>query len=158
MKKHYLFLIVLFSLFSCQEDVKFNNPSFQGMKDNAFWRAVQSTATVNPGGFLEIEAYTATEKLTLKTNSTVLNTYFIGTTPFNTATYVFTDSSTKDSVTFSSGFGVGDGQIVITEYDAIAKTISGTFKFNLENAELPKILSLLDKFNIDPKGEGHPTA
>jgi hypothetical protein len=133
MKKHFLFLILLFSLFSCQEDVTFNNPSFQGMKDNVLWRAVQSTATVNSGGLLVIEAYTATEKVTLKTNSTALTTYYIGTTAINTATYVFTDLLTKETVTFSSGFGVGDGQIVITEYDPVGKTISGTFKFNLIN-------------------------
>jgi hypothetical protein len=35
-------------------------------------------------------------------------------------------------LTFSSGIG-GNGQIVITEYDNVNNTISGTFKFNLEN-------------------------
>lgn len=133
MKKHFLFLIVLFSLFSCQEDVRFNNPSFQGTKDNEFWRAVQSIATVNSGGSLVIEAYTATEVVTLKTNSALAGTYSIGTTPMNTASYVFTDPLTKETIDFSSGFNVGDGQIVITEYDAVAKTISGTFKFNIVN-------------------------
>ncbi|MBA0885315.1 DUF6252 family protein [Flavobacterium undicola] len=133
MKKHFLFLIVLFTLFSCQEDVRFNNPAFQGTKDNVFWRAVQSIATVNSGGSLVIEAYTATEVVTLKTNSAAVGTYYIGTTPTSTATYVFKDPLTKESITFSSGFGVGDGQIVITEYDQVGKTISGTFKFNLEN-------------------------
>ncbi|GEC73692.1 hypothetical protein SAMN05443543_10495 [Flavobacterium flevense] len=135
MKKHFLFLIVLFSLFSCQEDVKFNNPAFQGMKDNVFWRAVQTTARVNSGGALVIEAYTATEIVTLKTNSAATATYFISTPRINTATYVYTDPSTQESTTFSSGSGVGviDGQIVITEYNQVDKTISGTFKFNLEN-------------------------
>jgi hypothetical protein len=33
---------------------------------------------------------------------------------------------------FSSGIGIGNGQIV-TEYDTVNNTISGTFKFNLEN-------------------------
>jgi hypothetical protein len=133
MKKHFLFLIVLFSLFSCQEDVKFNNPSFQGMKDNVFWRAIQTTARVNSSGSLVIEAYSATEIITLKTNSAAAGTYFIGTTPTTTATYVVTDPLTKESITFSSGFGVGNGQIVITEYNQVEKTVSGTFKFNLEN-------------------------
>ncbi len=133
MKKHFLFLIVLFSLFSCQEDVKFNNPAFQAMKDNVFWRAVQSRATVNSGGALVIEAYTATEVVTLKTNSTAVNTYYVGTSPTNTATYVYTDPQTKETITFGSGFNVGDGQIEITEYDQVGKTISGTFKLNLVN-------------------------
>ncbi|MFA9188564.1 DUF6252 family protein [Flavobacterium sp. FBOR7N2.3] len=133
MKKLFLFLTLLFSLFSCEEDVRFNNPSFQGMKDNVFWRAVQTTATVNSGGILIIEAYTSTEIITLKTNSAATGTYFIGTNPFNTATYVYTDPTTKESVRFSSGFGVGNGEIEITEYNQVEKTISGTFKFNIEN-------------------------
>ncbi len=133
MKKHFLFLMVLFSLVSCQEDVRFNNPSFQASIDNVFWRAIQTVATVNAGSSLVIEAYTATEVVTLKVNSTSPGTYFIGTSTNKTATYVVTDPATKESITFSSGFGVGDGQIVITDYDPVGKTISGTFKFNLEN-------------------------
>ena len=133
MKKHLLFFVLLFSLFSCQEDVSFNNPAFQANKDNVFWRAVQSRATVNSGGSLVMEAYTATEVVTLKTNSAAVGTYYLGTSPMVTASYVYTDPVTKETITFSTGFGVGNGQIVITEYDAVAKTISGTFKFNLEN-------------------------
>ncbi|KDN54187.1 DUF6252 family protein [Flavobacterium seoulense] len=133
MKKLLLLLAVLFSLFSCEENVKFNNPSFQGTKDNVFWRATQTTARVNSGGTLVMEAYTATEIVTLKTSSAAQGTYFIGTTPTSTASYVYTDPITKESITYSSGFGVGDGQIVITEYNQVDKTISGTFKFNLEN-------------------------
>ncbi|MGM8361612.1 DUF6252 family protein [Flavobacterium sp. ARAG 55.4] len=137
MKKQFLF--VFFSLISCQEDVKFNNPAFQGVKDNVFWRAVQTTARVNSGGLLIIEAYTATEVITLKTNSVAVGTYFIGTTPTSTATYVMTDPVTKEDIMFSSGSlgspgsDTGNGQIEITEYDDVNKTISGTFKFNLEN-------------------------
>ncbi|OYX82292.1 MAG: hypothetical protein B7Y83_15230 [Flavobacteriales bacterium 32-34-25] len=133
MKKHFLFLMVLFSLFSCEEDVRFNNPSFQGMKDNFFWRAIQSTATINSVGSLTIEAYTATEIVTLKTNSAAAGTYVIGTSPTRTATYVYTDPLTQESITFSSGFNIGNGEIVITEYNQVEKTISGTFKFNIVN-------------------------
>jgi hypothetical protein len=133
MKKFFLFYILLFTVFSCQEDVRFNNPAFQGMKDNVFWRALQTTANVYSDGYLVIDAYTATEVVTLQTNATALGTYYIGTTATTTATYVYTNPQTKEKITFSSGFGVGDGQIVITEYDSENHTISGTFKFNLEN-------------------------
>jgi hypothetical protein len=34
MKKYLVCFIILLSLGSCQEDVRFNNPSFQGLKDN----------------------------------------------------------------------------------------------------------------------------
>jgi len=131
MKKLFLFIVLLFAFISCQDDVKFNNPSFQGTKDNVFWRAIDSKATLASNGSLVIEAYTANEKVTLKTTSTNEKTYFLGIDNLNAASYILTDAS--GSTTFSTGFGVGDGQIVITEYDPVAKTISGTFKFNAEN-------------------------
>jgi hypothetical protein len=132
MKKYFLFVAVIFSLVSCQEDVSFNNPSLQGMKDNVFWRAVQSNAIKYPDGSLLIEAYTRNEILSLKVNSTIAQTYFLGTSDSKKVTYVVTDA-TGALITFSTGFGIGDGQIVITEYDAVNNTVTGTFKFNAEN-------------------------
>lgn len=131
MKKLFLIIVLLFAFISCQDEVKFNNPSFQGSKDNIFWRAVDYKAIIAPSGSLQIEAYTRDETVTLKTTSTNPGTYFLGIDNLNTATYVLTEAS--GSTTFSTGFGVGDGQIVIKEYDPIAKTITGTFKFNAEN-------------------------
>ena len=134
MKKRFVFITLLFALISCQEDVKFNNPAFEGQKDNIFWRAVDSKATL-AGGSLIIEALTRNEKLTLKTSSIISGTYFLGTSTSNTATYVMTDATS--TITFTTGFGVGEGQIVITEYDAVNKTVTGTFKFNAVNSVLP---------------------
>jgi hypothetical protein len=131
MKKYVLVIIVLFSLLSCQEDVRFNNPSFQGLKDNVFWRAVQSQATIEANGSLIIKAYTGNEVVTLKTTSTTVQVYPIGTSTSKTATYVLTNTS--GVLTFSSGIRIGNGQIVVTEYDNVNNTISGTFKFNLQN-------------------------
>jgi len=131
MKKYLFCVFILFSLGSCQEDVRFNNPSFQGLKDNVFWRAIQSQATIEANGSLVIKAYTGNEVVTLKTTSTTVQTYPIGTSTSKTATYVLTDAN--GVLTFSSGIGIGNGQIVITEYDSVNNTVSGTFKFNLEN-------------------------
>ncbi|WP_310379554.1 DUF6252 family protein [Flavobacterium sp.] len=131
MKKLILLTVVLFSFISCQEEVTFNNPSFQGLKDNVFWRAIESKATLAGNGSLIIEAYTSKEKITLKTTSKIVQTYFLGTSTSKTATYTLTD--TDGTLTFTTGFGIGDGQIVITEYDAVNKTVSGTFKFNAIN-------------------------
>ncbi|MDD5150906.1 MAG: DUF6252 family protein [Flavobacterium sp.] len=130
MKKQFLYIIVLFAFISCQEDVKFNNPAFEGQKDNVFWRAIDAKATL-VGGSLIIEGYTRNEKLTLKTTSTNPGTYFLGTGVLNTVVYVLTD--TDGTITFSTGFGIGEGQIVITEYDVLNNTITGTFKFNAAN-------------------------
>jgi hypothetical protein len=141
MKKQVLFMIMLFSLVSCTEDVKFNNPSFQGVKDNVFWRAVDSKASKSANGSLIIEAYSGNEVITLITPfppNTVSQedqysyiTYFLGTSASKTATYVLTNSD--DTITFSTGNGIGEGQIVITDYDEANKTVSGTFRFNAEN-------------------------
>ena len=132
MKKLFLYITLLFALTSCQDNVTFNSPSFQGQKDNVFWRAVDSKATL-ASGFLTIEGLTRNEKVSLKTSSTNKGTYFLGTITSNTATYILTD--TNGTITFTTGFGVGEGQIVITEYDAVNKTVTGTFKFNAENVD-----------------------
>lgn len=131
MKKHFLFIVVLFFVISCQEDIRFNNPSFQGLKDNVFWRAIQTKASVDANGSLTIEAYSGNEVITFKTTSKLRQTYFLGTSASNTATYVLTDSN--GAITFATGFGIGDGQIKITEFDVVNNTVSGTFKFNAEN-------------------------
>jgi hypothetical protein len=39
------------------------------------------------------------------------------------------------TTTFSTGNGFGDGQIEITEYDAVNKTVTGTFRFNADNLD-----------------------
>lgn len=131
MKKQLLFIFLLFAFISCTDDVKFNSPSFEGRKDNVFWRAVDSRAILASNGSLSIEAFTRNEKVTLKTTSIIPQTYILGTSTAIIATYVLTEAS--GTVTFSTGTGIGDGEIVIAEYDAVNKTVTGTFKFNAEN-------------------------
>lgn len=66
------------ALSSCQEDVKFSNPGFQGLKDDVFWRAVDARAYIDATGKLKIEAYTQYETVTLKTSSANVGTYALG--------------------------------------------------------------------------------
>ena len=131
MKKHFLFIVILFAFISCESDVKFNNPTFEGQKDNVFWRAIDARAILEANGSLTIEAYTRNEKVTLKTTATIAQIYPLGTSTSKMATYVLTD--VNDTITFSTGIGIGEGQIVIEEYDAVNMTVTGTFKFNAEN-------------------------
>jgi predicted DNA-binding protein (MmcQ/YjbR family) len=65
--------IILLSLGSCQEDVRFNNPSFQGLKDNVF-ESGTITSYDRSKWFLIIKAYTGNEVVTLKTTSTTKQT------------------------------------------------------------------------------------
>ena len=131
MKKHFLYLLLFFALISCSTEVKFNSPAFEGQKDNVFFRAVDSKAILAADGSLSIEGYTRNEKLSLKTTSTTPQTYILGTSTSKTATYVLTEAS--GTITFSTGIGIGNGEIVIEEYDTANKTVTGTFKFNAEN-------------------------
>lgn len=135
MKKYFLLLVVLFSLVACEENISFNNPSLQGTKDNVFWRGVQTKATIAADGSLLIESFTANETLSLKTTSTKSQTYFLGTSESKKAIYSVTDAA-NGLITFSTGLGVGEGQIVIKEYDAVNSTITGSFKFSAKNSNV----------------------
>ena len=92
MKRYLSFFIIALAFSSCQEDVKFNNPGFQGLKDDVFWRANDARAYVDASGKLRIEALTAYEIMTLNTSSANVGTYVLGTTNVN------------NSATFSSNF------------------------------------------------------
>ena len=135
MKKYFLFIVVLFSLVACEENISFNNPSLQGTKDNVFWRGVQTKATIAADGSLLIESFTANETLSLKTTSTKSQTYFLGTSESKKAIYSVTDAA-NGLITFSTGFGVGEGQIVIKEYDVVNSIITGSFKFSAKNSNV----------------------
>lgn len=133
MKKQIFYFLLLFTFISCQDDVKFNNPSFQSIKENVFWRAINYNANLSNTGVLTINAYTRNEIVILKTASSKLATYALGANTSNTASYqIKTNSITTN---FSTGSDFGDGQIVITEYDKTNKTISGTFRFNVRNVD-----------------------
>ncbi len=208
MKRILSFIAIAIVFSSCQENVKFNNPGFQGLKDDVFWRANDAIGTIDANGKLKIQAYTEYETLTLNTNSPLVGTYVLGTTNQNNSaeyTSKFKDvlseyatiavpgptgtvsivnggsgysSGTSIATTGGSGSGLtiniignasgvvssvtvasrgsgylaGDivtitggnvncrvkinnvqnsnGEIVITEYDNVNKTVSGKFKFN----------------------------
>ena len=133
MKKYLVILIVVLAMFSCDENVSFNNPSFQGMKDNVFWRAVDSKAFLASDGSLIIEGYTGNEVLTLRITSITAQRYALGISNSITAAYVLTNGNSE--ISFATGEGIGSGEIVITEFDSVNNTVSGTFKFNAENAD-----------------------
>jgi Family of unknown function (DUF6252) len=88
MKRFLSLFIFAITISSCTEDVRFNEPGFQGLKDDVLWRGNDVRASVSSTGKLTIEALTEYEKITLKTSSTNLGTYVLGTTnQNNSATY-----------------------------------------------------------------------
>lgn len=132
MKKLFLLSMLMLALVSCQNDVEFNNPSFEAKKDGVFWRAVDARAALTNDG-LVIQAFSSKEVVTLTTISATPQTYPLGTSAPNIASYELTDG--KGSIIYSTGDDIGEGEIVIEEFDAVNKTVTGTFKFNAENIE-----------------------
>lgn len=83
MKKFLSLLLIIVAFSSCQEDLKTNNPSIQGLKDDVFWIANDARAYISSTGNLSIKGLTQFEELTLNTSSTAVGTYFLGTTNAN---------------------------------------------------------------------------
>jgi len=120
-------------LSSCTEDVKFNNPAFQTLKENVFWRAQSYKAVIDANGNLIIEGFLGFEKVTLQTASLTQKMYTLGVDNISKASY--TDTFTGQEAAFSTGTNSGNGQIVVTNYDIKTKTVSGTFKFTAVNLD-----------------------
>lgn len=133
MKKYFHFLSLIFLLSSCTEDVKFNNPAFQTLKDNVFWRAQSYKAYVETNGNLIIEGSLGFEKVILQTESPTQKTYILGIDDISKAS--FSNTNPEQFTAFTTGTNTGNGQIVITEYNTGNKTVSGTFKFNAINLD-----------------------
>jgi len=133
MKRYVYFLFLILLLSSCTEDVKFNNPAFQTLKDDVFWKAQSYKASVDANENLIIEGFLGFEKVTLQTASVTQKTYILGVDNISKAAY--TNTFTDQMTAFSTGTNSGNGQIVVTNYDIKTKTVSGTFKFNAVNLD-----------------------
>jgi hypothetical protein len=57
MRRLFSVIVLLFIAVSCEDQVKFNNPAVQGLKDNVLWRATLMNAVQSPDGSLTITAY-----------------------------------------------------------------------------------------------------
>jgi len=133
MKKILSLIVLLVALCSCEEDVQFNNPTVQGIKDDALWRAVNYSATHQASnGALTVTATNGFETLTLRAQSALPGTYEFGINESNKASFVF--SSPELSSAYQTGAGTGDGELVISalpaETNIAAGYITGNFKFN----------------------------
>lgn len=137
MKKLILLFLVTLTLFGCTQEVTFNNPAVQGTKDNYFWRAQSFSATVDTvTNTIMLEADSQFETLTLKmplptaTNPCPI-TSILGTGSASQATFSYAVNG--QNLFYVTGLNAQDGQIILSEYDPINKTISGTYRFNSHN-------------------------
>jgi Family of unknown function (DUF6252) len=96
-------LLVLFS--SCQDEVKFNNPSFQAYRDDVLFRAIQVTATKSASGSIRIEALAQDETFVLNIANSVTGTYYIASINNNNwATYTSNFNETNVDYFTRDGF------------------------------------------------------
>ncbi|MBC7607838.1 MAG: hypothetical protein H7199_12915 [Burkholderiales bacterium] len=142
MKKLLSIIIIILTLVSCSQDVKFNNEAvFQGVKDNSSWQGGNAKAVLDNNNNLTISAATINETITLKIpmpitainpkNRNTFVTYTLGTSSSRKASYsILTNGILYE---YETGAAVGDGEIVISEYDGVI--LSGTFRFNAENTD-----------------------
>lgn len=133
MKKIILVLTILFTFVSCTNDVTFNNPSFQGMKNGETWRATDARVILNSNGTMTVEAYSQFEIVTFEVSSANIGTRTFGVNTANVATYDVTIDGVTDS--YQTGINVGSGELNITESPSVAGKLSATFKFRGVNAD-----------------------
>ncbi len=132
MKKFLSLLVLLVAFSSCEEDVQFNTPAVQALKDNELWKATEYKAIL-VGGSLTIEATNGFETVVLRTvSSTPGMSFQLGVNDSNRATYSLdADGLSYD---YQTGTDLGDGLIEISdnpdETDIAKGYISGTFRFN----------------------------
>jgi hypothetical protein len=143
MKKILCFIMIAATLISCGEDISNDNTGvFRGIKDNGLWEGGNAKATIGVGSKMTIEAVTLTEIMNLKLPTPPLTidprdertfvTHILGTSNTRKASYILT--TPDNQFIYETNIGVGDGEIVIKQYDG--NTISGTFRFNALNTDL----------------------
>lgn len=106
MKKIFSLIVLMAAFSSCEEDVKFNNPSLQGEKNYNLWRASDAHATIGPDGSVTIEGITTDEEVILRTSSFENGVYALGTTNQNNRASFISTFDGEESV-FTTGVFVG---------------------------------------------------
>lgn len=89
-------LIAIIALTSCSDDVKFNNPGFQGFRDDILFRGIDVKAYQSASGAITIEALGQDEQVNLNIASSAIGTYYLGTT------------NTSNRASYTSSFGDND--------------------------------------------------
>lgn len=134
--KRILSLIVLLVAFtSCEEDVKFNNPAVQGLKDNELWRATEFTAVKGVDNSLTITATNGFETVVLRAQNSTVGIYQLGSGELSKASYTLDVDGMN--MFYTTGTDRGDGAIEITmaNTDLTKGYISGNFYFNAEDED-----------------------
>lgn len=115
-----------FGFTGCEDDVKFNDPSFQAQKDYKLWRATNSVAEVKDGT-LRVYGTDGIESLVMTIpNYSFGATYDFGTNETNIATYRIVDEDVTH--VYKTGYNLGGGHLSLDPVEKqVPGFISGTF-------------------------------
>lgn len=139
MKKIFLFLSALVVFSSCEEDIRFSNPSLQVMKDNELLRTENPKVNQNLDGTITITGKYGFESLSLKVASKNAGTYKFGLNDTNVAYYKYEEGGLLLEYSTIEGIDNPDlendlGELIIypanhAKASKTPGTISGEFKF-----------------------------
>lgn len=132
MRKYILVLLCLLTVLSCSDDVTFNSPALQGIRDTVLFRSnVQRVELVNPSGLVNSLKLVRLSG-TLGEESVQFEFPFgegvFDLDPNTIATASYTNASGK---IFSTNFD-GEGQVVVERVED--STYTGTFSFRAVSA------------------------
>ncbi|MCA0152098.1 DUF6252 family protein [Winogradskyella vincentii] len=132
MKKTLLVILTCLLVFGCGDEIQFNNPAFQGDRENELWRAEVFYAGIEANGFLTIVGTNNIETVELKVPSATEGTYIVG--DVNTIEAVYRDAfdtrfSTNNRPDESVSVYPELGEIIIDEIDLVNATFTGTYRF-----------------------------
>jgi hypothetical protein len=132
--KNIFTLLILVTLFGCQDDIQTSIPAFESMKNGNFqWKSTSSTVTIGDSGVTTFTGSDGFGVIILQIPNLVLGSYELGSSFMATASY-FEDGSQYS--TTNDGLGsivyVSDGMIFIDEIDETG-AITGSFYFNAYN-------------------------
>ncbi|WP_177762776.1 DUF6252 family protein [Flavobacterium sp. I3-2] len=118
----------------CEDDVKFNDPSFQAQRNYKLWRATNSVAEVKDGT-LRVYGTDGVESLVMTIpNYSFGATYDFGNNETNIATYRIIDENI--SYVFKTGYNLGGGHLTLDPVEKqVPGFISGTFLVKASRVE-----------------------
>lgn len=139
MRKVFVFILVVFSLQSCSDEVRFNSPAMQAHKNGSvLWKTQFRAADIDNGGFV-IEGRNSGEVLQLITTSDSRGTFEIGPGTGNIAFFVDVDGTIYSSENMpdpSVSIYPPTGQIIVDDIDNDnPMNVYGTFWFYAYTAD-----------------------
>ena len=105
MKKLFSLFAVLLLCSSCSEELKFNDPGFQALRNDVLWQGIDVKAYLSEDGSLRIVALAEDGDLTLYTAGSEVGTYYLGSTQDNAAEYNFTLNGANINYSSENSFG-----------------------------------------------------